>query len=412
MTTYTDVFGGANVYPSDVSYTLVVVGSNITLVWPDETSKFGFPPLEEALNGGTVRPAARIIDLFTTADGCLVSLPDATKASVGETILFVNRGSYTATIVDHTSISVIAVEPGTAQQVYLYDNATAAGLWNAIQYGSTVSVVSAYSLVGNGITASGSTLQQSMPVVTFTSDYTAGTTDRAKVLLWKGSSGSVVFPSTINLGSNWFCHVRNSGSGDLTLNPAGSVTIDGGLTLSLQPGESATVFTDGTQYYSIGYGRSATFAFDYAVVNVAGTGTYTLTGTELNRVSYKFTGTLTGNRDVVVPATIQQYWVDNQTSGAYTLTIKTAFGTGLSIAPGQRAIFYCDGVNVVDADTSTVSLPVQVSQGGTGAVSASAARLNLGATSLGDSIFTAASASTVWSALGVAPSGIIDGGTF
>ena len=170
--------------------------------------------------------------------------------------------------------------------------------------------------------------------------------------------------------------------------------------------------TDGSNYYTIGYGRSATFAFDYAVVNVAGTGTYTLSGTELNRVSYKFTGTLTGNRDIVVPSTVQQYWVDNQTTGAFTLTIKTAAGSGLSITSGQRAIFYCDGTNVVDADTSTVSLPVQVSQGGTGAVSASSARLNLGASSVGDSIFTAASTSAVWSILGAAPIGTVDGGTF
>lgn len=399
MTTYTDVFGGANIYPSDISYSSLALTADSVLSWPDETSSSG--PY-----------ATRIIDVSATASDLSVTLPDATKAGNGETLLINNLGAYAVTVRDSSDTQLQVINAGTVWQLYLVNNSTSAGVWESLQYGSSVSTAVASSLVGNGIIASGNTLQQSMPVVTFTSDYTVGTTDRAKVLLWNGSSGSVVFPSAIDLGSNWFCHVRNSGSGGLTLNPAGSVTIDGGLTLSLQPGESATVFTDGIQYYSIGYGRSATFAFDYAVVNVAGTGTYTLTGTELNRVSYKFTGTLTGNRDVVVPATIQQYWVDNQTSGAYTLTIKTASGTGLSISAGQRAIFYCDGVNVVDADTSTVSLPVQVSQGGTGAVSASAARVNLGATSLGDTLFTAASTSAVWAALGVAPSGTIDGGTF
>jgi hypothetical protein len=65
---------------------------------------------------------------------------------------------------------------------------------------------------------------------------------------------------------------------------------------------------------------------------------------------------------------------------------------------------------VLDADTAGVSIPVTVIQGGTGATTASGARTNLGATSLGDSLFTAASQAAAWSALGNAPA--VTGGTF
>lgn len=57
-------------------------------------------------------------------------------------------------------------------------------------------------------------------------------------------------------------------------------------------------------------------------------------------------GTLTGNRNVIVP--VEGEWiVFNNTSGAFTLTVKTASGTGVAIAQGTRAIVLADGTNVV-----------------------------------------------------------------
>jgi hypothetical protein len=130
-------------------------------------------------------------------------------------------------------------------------------------------------------------------------------------------------------------------------------------------------------------------------------------------VSYKFTGLLTGNRTVVIPATVQQYWVDNQTTGAYTLTI-SSFGGGstFTISQGERAILYCDGTNVLNASTQGVSIPLSVSEGGTGSTTAGGALINLGGTSTGISIFTAANQSAAWSALGPAQTGNVNGGTF
>jgi hypothetical protein len=154
------------------------------------------------------------------------------------------------------------------------------------------------------------------------------------------------------------------------------------------------------------------FAFDYTVVNVPGTGNYTLSGTELNRIAYKFTGVLTGNRVIIVPGTVQQYGVNNQTPGASSLTVKTAAAAGVVVNQGSRGIYYCDGTNVVNAQTGGIAVPVAIADGGTGATTASAARTNLGASSTGDALFTAVDQAAVWAALGVAPAGVVDGGTF
>lgn len=399
MTTYTDVFGGANIYPSEVSWSRLDLTTNVTLSWPEETSV-------------STNLATRIIDVMVGIAGSNITLPEADKTSTGQTILFNNIGSETFIVYDSAGVQVVSIASGELWQIYLVDNSTNAGVWRSLRYGASVSQANASALAGNGLVAISTLLAQSVPVTSFNSNYSVGSPDRAKLLNWSGTSGTLTLPNPISVGSNWFLYLRNSGTGSINVDPTGEVLIDGSATKSFQPAESAIIVSDGTNYYTIGYGKSAEFAFDYTVINVAGTGAYALTGSELNRVAYRFTGLLTGNRDIVVPATVQQYWVDNQTTGAFTLTVKTLGNPGQVIAQGQRAIYYCNGVDVVDADTANVSLPLQISDGGTGAVTSGAALINLGGTSIGIGVFTSGTGPAAYSVLGVAPAGIVDGGSF
>lgn len=399
MTTYTGVFGGANIYPSEISYSAVALTTDLTLNWPDETSA--------ASNFAT-----RIIDVTPDAAGRAITLPDADKAGTGETILFNNLGAHTFTVKNAAGVQVGSVPAGTLVQLYLTVNTTAAGSWRALQYGVGTSQVDASTLAGTGIVAVGTLLSQSVPVSTFNTNYTAGTTDRAKMFVWTGAGGVFTLPAASVVGNNWFCYLRNSGTGAIAATPAGTESIDGGSSLSFQIGDSACIICDGSNFYTIGFGQSATFAFDYTAINIAGTGAYTLSGSELNRIAYNLTGALTGNREVVVPATVQQYWVSNNTTGSYSLTVKTAAGTGVVVNQSQSAILYSNGTDVVLADTAGVATPVSVADGGTGATTASGARINLGGTALGIAVFTAASSAAAYAALGVAPAGVVDGGTF
>lgn len=399
MTTYTDVFGGANIYPSEIDYSAVALATNITLSWPDETST-------------SQNLATKIMDVTQAADGLAITLPPANGTGTGQTILFNNLGTFTFTVKDNAGVQVMTVAPGTLWQVYLTDNSTAAGAWETLQYGAAISQANASALAGTGIVAVGTLLSQAVPVTQFNSNYTAGAQDRARMFVWTGAGGTMTLPAPTIVGNNWFIYLRNSGSGAIVADPAGTILIDGGPILSFQPGESAIIVSDGANYFTIGFGQSATFAFDYTSISVSGSGNYTLTGTELNRIAYSFTGTLTGNRTIIVPATVQQYWVTNATTGAYNFTVKTASGSGVLVASGSRSILYCDGTNVVNADTGGLAVPIQVSDGGTGATTAGSARINLGATAVGDAVFTAADGPSAYAALGVAPSGVVVGGTF
>ena len=400
MPIYTDVFGGANIYPSEISYSELALTADVTLSWPEETST-------------NTNLATRIIDVTAATASLSIFLPDAKKSGVGNTILFNNQGAQTFIVKNAGGTQIASIPTGTVWQIYLTSNTTTNGLWESLQFGATVSNANASALAGTGIVAVGTLLSQSVPITNFNSNYTAGDTDRAKMYLWTGSgAGVLTLPSAATVGNNWFMYLRNSGGGQVTLTPVGINTIDGLSTKAYQPTESSVIISDGTNFYTLGFGQASTFVFDYTSIAVPGTGNYTLAGSELNRIAYNFTGILTGNRVIIVPATVQQYWVSNATTGAFTLTVKTSAGTGVAVAQGSRAIFYCDGTNVVDADTSTVATPISVADGGTGATTAGATLINLGGTSTGISIFTAATQQAAWTALGVAPSGVVNGGTY
>lgn len=396
MTVYTNIFGGSNIAPAEVSYAEVSLTQNTTFDWSVETA-----PSSNIIAG--------IMDVTATAGPWDFVLPSALEASTGQAILINNVGANTFIIKNAAGVQVCAPTQGSVWQLYLTDNTTLGGTWQAFLYGAQVSTANAASLAGTGLVAIGTLLSLAMPVTFFGINYTAGVNDRAKTLIWNGGAGILTMATAGTLGDNWFFQLRNEGTGALVVDPPGSQTINGLSTLTFQPGDSAIIFTDGNNFYTIGYGQSPVFAFDYTSINVAGSGSYVLSGSELNRIAYNFTGVLTGNRTIIVPQTVQQYWVANNTTGPYTLTVKTAIASGYTVNQGSRAILYCDGTNVVAADTGGVAVPISVSDGGTGATTAGNALINLGGTATGIGIFTAASQAAAQAAIGLDP---IEGGTY
>ena len=88
------------------------------------------------------------------------------------------------------------------------------------------------------------------------------------------------------------------------------------------------------------------------------------TGATLANRVWKLTGALTGSSIVTVPDSVENFYIaHNGSTGAQTVQLKTATGTGTTWATTDKGhkIVYSDGTNVVDvlADSSEIGLSNQ-----------------------------------------------------
>lgn len=101
--------------------------------------------------------------------------------------------------------------------------------------------------------------------------------------------------------------------------------------------------------------KLATTAFVQGTVNgvtakdVSGNTNVTLSAIEAGAGILVFTGILTGNIAVIVPSVAKSWIASNQTTGAFSLTVKTAAGTGVAVAQGKNQEIWCDGTNVLQS---------------------------------------------------------------
>jgi hypothetical protein len=341
-------FTGNVIQPTDVSYSRIILTTDLQLTWP--------------INGTTADDAAaRVMEVSTTTTANELWMPPANQASVGQDALIRNVGSVSVTVKDYTGANtIVTVAAGQAQYIYITTNATTAGTWGIIAFGIGSSGADAATLAGYGLLAIGQTLNQSQPVTTFSSNYTALATDRSSTYVWTGGAGTLTLTLASTLADNWFMFLRNSGTGALTVTGTSGNLINGSTTIALQPADSCIIVCNGTQFYTVGLGRNTQFAFTQLSKAVT-SGSYTLTASEASNVIQKYTGALVGNVTIVVPSTVQVYYIVNATTGAFTVTITTGSGGTAILTAGSQATLVCDSVNLFNANTilagsSTVSL--------------------------------------------------------
>lgn len=396
MGLYNTVFGANLISPANSTYINYSLNGNLQLVWPQETA-----PNSNLL--------ATIMDVTSATNVPSLTLPNAMMGSNGRSVIVNNRSLSAISVYNYATALLATIQPGAIFFFYLTDNSSPGGAWQNFQYGAQIAATSVGGLAGAGLIPVGTTLAQSISVTAIGSNYTLGVADRANLINWTAGAGTLTLPVASAVGAAWYAQIRNSGSSTLTLAAMTPALINGASSITFNPGDSAFVVTDGTNYFTIGYGNAQTNLFQFLAINLPiTTGNYTLSGAALNKVAYRFTSSqLTGNVNIIVPATVQQYWVDNETTDS-TNTFTLSIGTSGQSAPptvvkGGRTILYCDGTNVYNASTGGVAIPLAVNQGGTGAISASAGLANLGGTSTGIGVFQAANAAAARSVI-AAPS--------
>lgn len=361
MATFTDVFGGSTVQPADVGFSAVALTDSILTYWPPYAT--------------TGQVLSHIMKVNASVAGKTISLPNATLVSEGQDVLFDGVGAETFTLLDFDGNTVATVEPGQVKYFYLSDSSTSAGTWRVTLFGVGSSALDAAQLAGYGLSAIGSTLNAAPVVTVVGGSATVVAADRAKVHLWTGGSGTLTLPTTVGSTSDFVIEVRNQGTGTLTLAPVGGATIDGSATITLSVQESCFVHMGLNDWYTVGRGRNTAFNFTQLTKSTTG-GTTTLTLTEASNVVQKYTGVLVSNATIVLPAVVQVYYVSNETSGLYTLTFSCAAGgSTVQVTQNQAAILFCDGTNIVNANTSLQG-GISTLQFGPGSVTAPSVAFN------------------------------------
>jgi len=158
-----------------------------------------------------------------------------------------------------------------------------------------------------------------------------------------------------------------SGSGIRVTVPNGTVTLTASTTNTIYLNRDGTIgvrttSTQGAQeveiLYSVDTGSSTVtsyvdlrrayiphWASPQSSLDISG-GDWIVSGIQHRAEYLTITGALSVNRNLIVP----NYWdgmIFNNTTGAYTVTVKTSAGTGIVVGQGKRAILLADGTNVV-----------------------------------------------------------------
>ena len=355
-TSYTDVFDSSAVPSANSSFTSVLLTADASFAWP-----YGYT--------GTLEVLAKIVEISST-QAVTITFPAANEVSVGEDVIVRNTGGYTLTIHDITGGTIATIAAGEATFLYLKNVSTAAGSWGTLAYGVGTSSVDAASLVGSGIVAVASKLNQALVVSATAVGINIDATYLAKLINFTGGADTLTFSASSDLGDGFFVMIRNSGTGTLNLDPDGSELIDGTSTTLLQPGESTIIGCSGSALFTVGMGRSTTYQFTQltkdlttcSLPNCTGAVT-TLTSIEASNKLMTFLGSPSADQTVIVPDVVAVYYVYNGLSTAYNVTIKTSSGYGSAVTQNGRAILFCDGVNVFAAQTVAVTSALAMQDG-------------------------------------------------
>lgn len=69
----------------------------------------------------------------------------------------------------------------------------------------------------------------------------------------------------------------------------------------------------------------------------------------------QLTGTLTANRNLIVPAIQKPYIIHNATTGGFSVTVKVSGQTGVTVANGKRALVYNNGTDIIEFANAPVT---------------------------------------------------------
>lgn len=169
------------------------------------------------------------VTITQPATGSTLTVPDGTVATVS--------GTNTGDQLTFKTISVIGQSDVVADS--LTDTLTLVGSGVAITTNAATDTIT--------FTAAGASLVRSAR----TSNTILGLSDSATFIDITSGTFTQTFTAAATLGSGWWCYIRNSGTGDITLDPNSTELIDGLTSYIMYSGEARLIQCDGTAFTSV-----------------------------------------------------------------------------------------------------------------------------------------------------------------
>lgn len=370
MPIYTNDTGA--VQTAYVGYKAYVLTANLRLYWPSSYQD-------------SADVVAAYMEVSPSAAGLSITLPDAREVSVGQNFIISNIGAHSFNLLTLTGITTWTLGVGEAYYFILKDNTTADGIWHDLTFGAGTSSATASSLDGYGLNARAllpgneSLLNTQIRIKNINaSPYNVTIEDYTSMLVWTGGTGSIILPKVVanpaamdECPPFYYISVNNSGTGQINVTPQPGVGIQGSLSLPVAIGQTLTVVAVGTpitvngiasSWFTLGFGQQNTTGVTVLNKDVSGAGTVDLTVAETSNLIQRYFGTLSGARLITFPANAGEWFIYNNTTGAFALQIQLAgaLGTIYTVAQNSRAIFYSDGASLynipTDIGSGTVTL--------------------------------------------------------
>jgi hypothetical protein len=70
------------------------------------------------------------------------------------------------------------------------------------------------------------------------------------------------------------------------------------------------------------------------------------------------TGTLSAARNLIVPANKKLYFIYNNTTNGYAITVKVSGQTGISVVNGAKVVLVCNGTDIINATSYAINQSV------------------------------------------------------
>jgi hypothetical protein len=286
-----------------------------------------------------------------------IMLPDATQVSTGQTVRFINTGMNPFLVTDNAQNLLITLNSGNVYDLLLINNTTSAGEWEILQAGTGTASSNASALAGLGLTTLNGVLNTDFQSKAINGNYSAVLSDRGSMLVWAGGTGTITLPPVNNPAPKGYSvSVNNSGSGTVTLVTSDSTTIDGATTFPLNPGESCEFILTSPNWNTLGFGVETFFAVNTLSLDISGAAINNLTNSQSSRIVQTYTGALSQNTIVTFPAGPGQWYVWNNTTNNFTLTLQLfGAGGGFIVPQGEKLVVYSDGNNIYFTPTTATN---------------------------------------------------------